>query len=173
MAPVHPFSQPTLWKGVDMIGPISGVYAKEQNSNSQEQEIVLIELQPRPRWPRYTFLLVLAGILGVVACAYYYLRPVSIGEIVEESHCGKPVSTWGIVYFEAPGFKEINGKRRGYWLKDTNEFGFISGITVFYDPEKMPSPALGQALKVSGILECNGWNSPERVAIGERYRRVQ
>jgi len=163
-----------------MIGPISGDRAEEKSPNSQEQEIVLIEVQPRPRWPRYTFLLVLVGILGAAACTYYFFRPVSIGEItgsaIYKNHCDKPVSTWGTVsvaYDEAPGFDEIDGNRRGYWLKDTNELGIESEIAIFYDPAKMSTPPVGQSLKVGGFLECNGWDSPERIAIGERYRRVQ
>jgi hypothetical protein len=163
-----------------MIGPISGVHAKKQDSNSPEQEIVLLELEPRPRWPRYTPFLVLAGILGAVVCAYYYLRPVSIDEItgsdIYQIHCDKQVSTWGTVtvaYYEEPGFDEIDGGRHGYWLKDINELGIESEIAVFYDSEKSAAPALGQSLKISGILECKGGHSPERIAIYERYRRVQ
>lgn len=161
-----------------MIGPISGSHAKEQDSRSQEQEIVLIELQPRPRWPRYTFVLVLVGILSAAVFAYVKLQPVSIAELASPVHaqyCEETVGTRGIVttvYDEKPGFEEIYGDWRGYWLKDTNELGVEAEIAVFYDPARTSAPALGQSLKVAGVLECPGVFSPEN-AILEQYRRVE
>jgi hypothetical protein len=157
-----------------MTSPIFG----SQNSKTQEKQAGLFEFELRPRWPRYSFLLAIVGILGGISYARFQSRA-SIEELGSPrmaSHCGGPVRTWGTVtvaYDESPGFEEIGGDQRGYWLKDMDDFGVESRIAVFYDPAKKPAPSLGQSLKIAGILECDVPRLPEGRSIRERDRSVQ
>jgi hypothetical protein len=159
-----------------------------------QQEIRSLWTMPPPRWPRYTPLLVLVGILGGTAWAYLQSRPVSIGYLVGApfyiSRCDSGVRTWGVVSAEPeePGFDgsakssqppsttapaDEDPYLRGYWLEDRNELGLESHIEVLYNPAKISAPAVGQALRVAGVLECSVTRVPEPLTLIEQSRTVQ
>jgi hypothetical protein len=154
----------------------------EQNDgDSQEQQgMRSLWTTPPPRWTHYIFLLAIVGIVGAAVWTYFQSRPVSIGDIVGPpgniNRCDKPVTTWGTVtvaHFAEPGFDEDGTNLRGYWLEDKNELGLESEIAVFYDPAKISVPAVGQVLRVAGVLECSATYGPEWVTLIEQSRTVQ
>jgi hypothetical protein len=156
-------------------------FSGQQNSrSSQEQpEVRSLWTMPPARWPRYTPLLVLIGILGGTAWAYLQLRPVRLGDIVgppgNVNRCDKPVTTWGRVSAEPeePGFGDEDTNWRGYWLEDRNELGLKSRLSVFYNPAKISAPAVGQSLRVAGVLECSVTAAPEPLTLFEQSRTVR